>query len=607
MSARSFQGRIRYPGRAFKIIAFLAALAAFALITVGGTVRVTGSGLGCPDWPLCHGQIIPPFEFHTLIEYSHRLSASLVSILVILTAGIALYRYRHDKAILLPAVITPFLIAVEVVLGAITVLLELPPTIVTIHLAAAYMIFALLIATNVAIWKPSATTKISNNLFNWSLASAAATFIVTLSGSYAVGSGAGLVCSSWPLCEDQGLIPNNILGLVHMAHRLVAGATGILLLWLGFRAWRLRRDSQAVGLAGLAVVGSIVLQVVIGALIPILGFDTTTRVLHLSIATALWGSVVTLAVVSYWTTYTSSEEKIQLGGTTEKRWLKDTVLDYVILTKPRIMLLLLLTALGGMVLAQNGLPSLGLILVVMTGGALAAGGASALNHCLDQEVDQRMNRTKGRPVASKRITRRDAFIFGIIINVMSFMVLWLGANLISAVLAMVGSIFYVLVYTKWLKRSTAQNIVIGGAAGAVPPLVGWAAVAGDLNLSAAYLFAIIFFWTPPHFWALALLLRKDYAMAGIPMLPVVEGESWTRWCIFLYVIILNAVTILFYLTTHSLGLFYLGGAIILGSIFTFYATQLLYNAERPFASRLYKYSLLYLALLFVVIMADRRL
>lgn len=597
----------QYPDSPFKIIAFLAAFAAFALITIGGTVRVTDSGLGCPDWPLCHGRLIPPFEFHTLIEYSHRLSASLASMLVILTAGMALYRYRTDKSITIPAVITPLLIAVEIVIGGITVLLELPPTIVTIHLAVAYTIFALLITTNVAIWKPPPAAKSYPGLFRLAMASLIVTFVVTLSGSYTVGAGAGLVCSSWPGCDGQGILPNNILGMIHMGHRAIAGLAGILVLWVGFKALRIHEISWPTGLAGGAVVTTMVLQVIVGALIPILGLDTAPRVLHLSMATAVWGSVVTLAAISYWTTHSPYKKDATLRDSSEPHSLKDTVLDYIILTKPRIMLLLLLTALGGMILAQNGLPPLGLILVVMAGGALAAGGASALNHCFDQEVDQRMNRTKGRPVASKRIPPRDAFIFGLIINAISFMVLWLGANLISASLAMIGSAFYVLVYTKWLKRSTVQNIVIGGAAGAVPPLVGWAAVAGDLNLSAAYLFAIIFFWTPPHFWALALLLRKDYAMAGIPMLPVIEGEDWTRWCIFIYVIILNAITILFYLTTHSLGLFYLGGAIILGSIFTFYATQLLYNAERPFASRLYKYSLLYLALLFAVIMADRRL
>ncbi|MDE2801498.1 MAG: heme o synthase, partial [Chloroflexota bacterium] len=172
--------------------------------------------------------------------------------------------------------------------------------------------------------------------------------------------------------------------------------------------------------------------------------------------------------------------------------------DYVALTKPRVMSLLLVTAFGGMVLAAEGLPGAGLIATVILGGALASGGASALNHWLDRDIDQKMERTSTRPVASERVSGRQALVFGLVLNVLAFALLWWGANLLAALLAMAGSVFYVLVYTKWLKRSTAQNIVVGGAAGAVPPLVGWAAVTGGLTLPAFYLFAIIFFWTPPH-------------------------------------------------------------------------------------------------------------
>jgi len=244
---------------------------------------------------------------------------------------------------------------------------------------------------------------------------------------------------------------------------------------------------------------------------------------------------------------------------------------------------------------------------VLAGGALASGGASALNHFLDQDVDQRMERTRNRPVASLRVPPAHALAFGLALNALAFAILWAGANLLAALLALGGSIFYILVYTGWLKRSTTQNIVIGGAAGAVPPLVGWAAVTGGLDLPALYLFAIIFYWTPPHFWALALLIRQDYAAARIPMLPVVEGEEWTRWAILLYTLILGAITILLYGTTQSLGLLYLGGAVLLGGVFVAYAVQLLRQANQALAARLYRYSLLYLALLFLVIMVDSSL
>jgi protoheme IX farnesyltransferase len=268
------------------------------------------------------------------------------------------------------------------------------------------------------------------------------------------------------------------------------------------------------------------------------------------------------------------------------------------------MALLLLTTLGGMVLAAQGMPSLRLILVVLVGGALASGGASALNHALEGELDRRMRRTQRRPVASSRIGTQEATALGLVLSALAFLVLWLWATPLSAVLALGGGLFYVLIYTLWLKRSTTQNIVIGGAAGAVPPLVGWAAVTGGLGLPALYLFAIVFFWTPPHFWALALLMRGDYAAAGVPMLPVVAGEASTHRAILLYSVLLVALTLIFASAMRSLGPIYLGGALSLGVLLVVQAWRLLREPGGGAALRLYKYSLLYLVLLFALIMVD---
>ena len=290
-----------------------------------------------------------------------------------------------------------------------------------------------------------------------------------------------------------------------------------------------------------------------------------------------------------------------MKGTTVVR---NVLLDYVLLTKPRIMSLLLVTALGGMVLAAEAIPPLDLVLVVLVGGALASGGASALNHALEQQIDQKMHRTESRPVASLRVSMGRAAAFGVALNVFAFLVLWVGANPLSALLAMTGTVLYILVYTQWLKRSTVQNIVIGGAGGAIPPLVGWAAVTGGLALPAYYLFAIVFFWTPPHFWALALLIKDDYAAAGVPMLPVVEGDAAARRAILLYALILLPLTLLFFLATESLSIVYLVGAVLLGVVFILYALWLLQRPERTWAARVYRYSLLYLPLMFVLIMAD---
>ena len=277
--------------------------------------------------------------------------------------------------------------------------------------------------------------------------------------------------------------------------------------------------------------------------------------------------------------------------------------DYLSMTKPPIIVLLVITAVGAMFLASGGLPPLMLVILVCVGGSLGAGGANALNHYLEQDIDSIMTRTRQRPVAGNRISPRNALAFGVVLNALAFALLAIWVNVLAASLTMAATLFYVLVYTSWLKRSTPHNIVIGGAAGAIPPLVGWAAITGSLGLPAVYLFTIVFFWTPPHFWALALLIEKDYAEAGIPMLPVVAGRPNTVANIFLYSVVLIALTLVFALVS-STGWIYLASAAALGVVFILFAWRLMRNDSRPRAKAMYLYSLLYLALLFVAIMAD---
>jgi heme o synthase len=253
-----------------------------------------------------------------------------------------------------------------------------------------------------------------------------------------------------------------------------------------------------------------------------------------------------------------------------------------------------------------GTPSVGRVLLTCLGGALSAGGAGAINHAYDRDIDASMTRTAQRPVPSGRVSPAAAVRFGIGLGIASFALLGLTVNLLAAALALSGLLGYVLVYTMWLKRRTPQNIVIGGAAGAVPPLVAWAATRGTLDGSALYLFAIVFYWTPPHFWALSLLMRDEYAAAGVPMLPVVRGVEETRRQILLYTILLVAVTLL----PFAFGLFgglYLVAALILGTAFTAMALRLRERADNRAALRLYLFSLAYLALLFAAMVADARL
>jgi heme o synthase len=278
--------------------------------------------------------------------------------------------------------------------------------------------------------------------------------------------------------------------------------------------------------------------------------------------------------------------------------------DYVTLTKPRIMSLLLVTGFCGMIAGARGWPGTERAAFATVGLALACGGASALNHVLDRDIDPLMGeRTKRRPVASGRVAPSRALEFGLALSALSFVLLAGTVNLLTAVLALVGNLFYVLVYTRWLKRTTSQNIVIGGAAGAVPPLVGWAAATGHLGIAAWILFAIVFVWTPPHFWALALLIKDNYANAKVPMLPVVRGERETARQIVLYSIVLLGVTLLPW-AAGGAGPIYVVAALALGAVFVGLAERLRRDTTPRRAALLFHYSLLYLALLFAALALD---
>ena len=278
--------------------------------------------------------------------------------------------------------------------------------------------------------------------------------------------------------------------------------------------------------------------------------------------------------------------------------------DYIELTKPKVQSLLLFTTATTMLVA--GSPSVGLILVTCLGGYLSAGGAGAVNHWYDRDIDLAMARTADRPVPSGRVAPTAALAYGCVLAALGFLLLWSQVNLLAAGLSFSGFLGYVFVYTIWLKRRTPQNIVIGGAAGAVPPLVGWAATTGSLSGTALYLFAIVFFWTPPHFWALSILMKEEYAKVGVPMLSVVRGEAETRKQILLYTVLLYAVTQLPFCaggfgTTYLVSSLVLGGAFIAGSV------MLYRRADRRTALRLYLFSLAYLALLFAAMVADAKL
>jgi protoheme IX farnesyltransferase len=286
------------------------------------------------------------------------------------------------------------------------------------------------------------------------------------------------------------------------------------------------------------------------------------------------------------------------------RRLLDTVGDYVALTKPRIIELLLVTTVPTMIVAERGLPSLWLVAATVLGGTLAAGGANAMNMVVDRDIDRVMLRTRNRPLASGRLTARAALTFAVGIEVAAFAFLWTTVNLLSAALAVAACLFYVFVYTLWLKRSSASNIVIGGAAGAVPVLVGWTAVTNSLAWPPVVLFAVIFYWTPPHFWALAIRYRDDYARAHVPMLPVVASLRTTAVRIVLYTLLLWALTLVF-APVAGMGDIYIAAALALGAVFTWLAVGLLRDSSPQAAMRVFTWSITYITLLFGAIALDQ--
>ena len=378
------------------------------------------------------------------------------------------------------------------------------------------------------------------------LGGAAATLLAVVSGSVGLGTG----------------------------HRVLAGLALPPLAAVAAAAWVTYRRLLAPAVTALVLFG--------------LAAAVTAPGLHLALAALAFSASVVVAALTF------KGEAVPAGAPR----------DYLTLTKPRIMTLLLLTGFCGMLVGAGGLPGSGLIVATMGGLALACGGASALNHVLDADIDRLMGkRTRSRPVAAGRIPAPYALEFGLALSALSFALLAGVVNPLTAHLAFVGNLFYVLVYTRLLKRSTPQNIVIGGAAGAVPPLVGWAAATGSLTLPALVLFAVVFLWTPPHFWALALLIKRDYAAAGVPMLPVVRGEEETARQIVLYTAALVAFTLAPALW-GMFGLLYLVSAAALGAAFLWLAWRLRRERTPRRARLLFHYSLAYLALLFVAMALD---
>jgi heme o synthase len=595
--------------RSLRRLAWAGSGFALALIVVGGIVRITGSGMGCGDhWPRCDGEWFPPLDLPTLIESSHRWLAALVSILVFAVAAVALRRHRSEPQLRNPALLAAFLLVVQVLLGAVTVKLVLPPWVVITHFANAMVLLAALIvvALRASSHAPAALApEERHGTHRLVLATAGLGFAVILFGAQVANFDAGLLCLGFPLCNGSALPPEGDLALLHWSHRVLALGFVVVL-----GALVARLEAAGVRRWATVVMGATLVQVAVAAAMILHLLPTGLRALHLLIGAAIWAALVILTFHSARTPriVTSSRAHARdLARPRDEEGVPSLAADLLALTKPRIISLLLVTTVAPMFITPAGPPSPLLVFWVVIGGYLMAGGANAINMWFDRDIDTRMSRTKLRPIPAGRISPALGLTFGLTLAALAFAVLWLQVNALSAWLALGGLLFYVFVYTVWLKRTSPQNIVIGGAAGAFPPLVGWAAVTGGLDLAAVYLFAIIFYWTPPHFWALALVKQADYARAGVPMMPVVRGEARTKYEMLVYTLILLPLTILPFFF-GALGPFYGVAAALLGARLLWHCLRVVRERPvTPVAWGMYRYSLLYLALLFVAMGVDRSL
>ena len=595
-------------------LAWAATIITYFLIALGGTVLATDSGLSCPDWPFCNGQAYYAGTYHTFLEQFHRFTAATVSILIVLLLIGIIAWARKDRVLLTLAIAAPVLLAIQIVLGGLTVLWKLPPQIITAHLATALAIFAIVITIAVLSGKPAPSHELpakTRKFAQLAISNALLVYILMLLGSYVTGSEAGLACTGWPLCTPAPWAVGNHLAEINILHRLFAAFVGLVMLWTvisALRRWRVARGQAIVGLVGGVL---FICQAIVGGLIVLLEEPAFVAGLHLALATAVWGTLVLLAALATNQLRAAPQaqelEKIEHAeeeAQKEHGVVRQTISNYVDLMKPHVTVLLLGVTAAAMAIAKQGLPPPGLLIPTLLGGAMAAGSANCINCYIDRDIDLIMGRTQRRSLPSGRVEPQQALVFGIILGVASFFILFAFVNLLSAILACSAILFYVFVYTLGLKRTSTQNIVIGGAAGAVPVLVGWAAITNNLSMPAIWLFAIIFFWTPPHFWALSLLIQKDYEKAGIPMLPVVKGEAETRRQILLYSVIVLAATLVLF-AIGAMGYFYLVGAVALGGGLIYLAIRLWRDQTKKWARTLFWYSNMYLAAIFAIMVLDR--
>ncbi|MDQ3127502.1 MAG: heme o synthase [Chloroflexota bacterium] len=610
----------------FQKLAAATVVTALVLVTIGVIVRATGSGMGCPDWPLCHGQLIPPIDdYKAWLEWIHRTVAVVIGFEVLGLALLAWLDHRDRRTLLAATFGTVVLVGFQAWLGRETVRLNNSGESVTAHLAAAMLLVGLLVWILARSSYPARLVGGGSQRFTLLAAfGALSVFALLLFGSLVTASSQWIAFPDWPLMNGSLFPALTDANSAHVLHRWVAVAVGIIVAAVAIAALRLRPRSAVLTRVAVGAAFLFPIQALIGGLQILTGLSGWSQTLHLALGAVIWALMAGLVAIAYLEARSAAAPAVEGSGDPATggprpadrapHTTKDTIRAYIALTKPRIIELLLVTTVPAMVLATRQVPGiqlghwLWLTVWTLVGGTLAAGSANAINCYLDRDIDLLMARTRRRPLPAHEVDPERAVVFGLILGALAFGVLAVFVNLLAAWLGMLAIAFYVVVYTIWLKRSTPQNIVIGGAAGALPPVIGWAAVTGDIGIPALLLFALVFYWTPPHFWALSLRIRKDYAAAGVPMLPVVKGIAETTRQIGLYTILMVAISLVLFAVAR-MGPVYLVAAVVLGGLFLRQAWLLWRRGASEEEStagaiRLYKYSISYLTLLFAAIAVD---
>lgn len=591
-----------------------AAVGAWAVLTLGGLSRAADSALGCSTWPLCDGRLalrVPPGGW---LDLAHRLGAGLLALAVLALLRIALARRGHLHR-LAPALLTAVagVIAIQALIGA--ALPAAPGALPLLHTGLAVLTLGLLTANAILAWsvlrnrgavlaRIVQTQEEFGGFSAWLNLATILAFVLMLSGAAVAHTQAANACPAFPHC-GLSRAPAS-LQLIQMLHRSSVLAALLIFLWLSWRyTGILGRASRSARRWNRAMTILFAGQIGLGAANALLTLPAWVNAAHLGLAAAVWAGFVVL-----FTLYQDglagdvipADDAAPAAGRRDR--LGSVIFAFFWLTKPYITVLLLITTLAAILVATAGHPPWGLTLWTLLGGALSASSANTINAYIERDKDKIMPRTRRRPLAAERIAPTSGLIFGLTLGVLSFIILVVYVNFLSAVLSTVALLYYVFIYTLWLKPRTPYNIVIGGAAGAFPPMIGWTAVTGQIDLLAVLLFAVVFAWTPPHTWALTLLAQADYALVNTPMWPVVHGEKSTRQQIMAYTWPMLIVTLL-PAVMRLLGPVYLVAALALGGIFTYLALRLQQTGSKASALSLYKFSTLYLALIFAAMVVDR--